>query len=677
MKRLSALFLLTASALISAAANAFAAEDEFFLDTPGPSFIYDGKLFAPSGFTQNVAAEEKTEQFDAKTTHFVAKDGKLQMTVVCRRYKNYPVLEYSVRLTNLSKTEPTEIVENFQSLDFDFPVNQLNEKITLNNLIGSVCAPIDFTPQTFRLKAGEQHAFTTPSGRSSGNQMPFIEMNFDESVKPDSGILFAVGWTGSWAAYFRNSGQYVNVCVGMDRSRFKLLPGETILQPSMTLFFRNGAGRREFKTTVHRFMVEFKSPRDADGNVIPPIMAVTAGGGNKTPQMMLDVLNYVLDNQMPFDTYWVDAGWYGAPHEDEHFSNCGSAWARYVGDWKINTTTHPTGTLLPIADAVHKAGMKFLLWFEPERMEDGAPILEKHPEFRHKNLLDYGNPEALAWIQKTVYGIIDLHDINVYRQDFNMDPRRIWIEMDAADPDRVGIGEARHITGVYQFLDQMRERFPGILQENCSSGGRRLDIEMTSRAHAYCRSDYFIGPKPGDTAFVLGQNATLNTTPYLPFQGGESNCVPIGDDYGMMSVVSSGTVFTPTDLDGAIVKRPFTAEETAWLKKVYDIAARMNRLYLGDFYPLTDETTADNDVWCAWQVDKPDENAGFALAFRRADAPTESQTFKLGNIDANARYEVEFFDGSKKIIDGRELADWEVKLPPRSFLLVFYKKLTE
>ena len=57
----------------------------------------------------------------------------------------------------------------------------------------------------------------------------------------------------------------------------------------------------------------------------------------------------------------------------------------------------------------------------------------------------------------------------------------------------------------------MRDEFPGLLQENCASGGRRLDMEMISRAHSYCRSDYFIGLKEGDTAFILGQNATHNT----------------------------------------------------------------------------------------------------------------------------------------------------------------------
>lgn len=61
---------------------------------------------------------------------------------------------------------------------------------------------------------------------------------------------------------------------------------------------------------------------------------------------------------------------------------------------------------------------------------------------------------------------------------------------------RVGIAEAKHTTGMHQFLDDMRARFPDILQENCSSGGRRIDIQMTARARTYCRSDYYTGRKP-------------------------------------------------------------------------------------------------------------------------------------------------------------------------------------
>jgi hypothetical protein len=154
-------------------------------------------------------------------------------------------------------------------------------------------------------------------------------------------------------------------------------------------------------------------------------------------------------------------------------------------------------------------------------MTDTAPILQTHPEYRHGHLVDFGNPEALQWMQQIIYGIIEKHKIDVYRQDFNMDPGPVWRDIDPAD--RIGIAEAKHIAGMYKFLDDMRVRFPGILQENCSSGGRRIDMEMIARAHTYCRSDYYIGPKPADTAFILGQNVTLNLIPYLPFQGCEFN----------------------------------------------------------------------------------------------------------------------------------------------------------
>jgi len=70
--------------------------------------------------------------------------------------------------------------------------------------------------------------------------------------------------------------------------------------------------------------------------------------------MMADILQYCVDNKMPFDTYWVDAGWYGAAR-DELYSNCGPNWWKYVGDWRVNTTTHPTATCCH-CQRVHKAG---------------------------------------------------------------------------------------------------------------------------------------------------------------------------------------------------------------------------------------------------------------------------------------------------------------------------------
>ena len=641
------------------------------LNASWPAFDYDGKPAQADGSCSKATvagSQIETAGYAAQTRTMTAVDGRLQVRLDGKSYKGFPVEEYAVLVTNLSKTEPTGIVANFRSLKICLDKEQSDKPIVLNVLRGSTCKATDFIPEAFPIEAGKEKILTTTCGRSSNDFIPFLELSLDDQ----NGYLFAVGWTGSWKARFANTGQAVDVEIGMERTNFRLLPGETTRQPSVLVLARKNQTRREFKTLVHRFMLENKVPRDSKGQVIPPILAVASGGGNKTPKMMADILRYCLDNQLPFDTYWVDAGWYGAPHEDELYSNCGPNWWKYVGDWRVNTTTHPTGDLLPIANAVHQAGMKFLLWFEPERMTDSAPILQAHPEYRHGQLVDYSNPDALRWIQDTVYGIIAKHKIDVYRQDFNMDPGPVWRGMDAAD--RVGIAEAKHIAGMYQFLDDMRARFPDILQENCSSGGRRIDIEMISRAHTYCRSDYYIGRKPGDTAFILGQNATLNLLPYLPFQGCEFNCVPVGDDYAAFSIISSGTVITPSDFDGGILRRKITDQETAWFKKVFAVAIRMRPFYLGDFYQLTDETAAGDDVWCAWQGDRPDLNAGFAIFFRRGAAAEESRTFQLRGIESGAEYQIDCYDGAKKTVQSSALRGWTVKLDPRSFQLVFYRK---
>lgn len=633
---------------------------------PPVSLEYDGKKADWNEWKFQIETLSSTEDGSAWLKTWTAPDQKLQILLIGKSYQKFPITEYTVCLKNLSDCESTGIVRDFQSLDRSVPVDG---EVELRALLGSHCRVEDFSPVREILSAGKNRVFATPSGRSSNEYAPFLELNADER----NGWFWAVGWTGGWKTEFHHLGQNVQVKMGMNRTHFHLLPSETIRQPGVLVGERKNLSRREFQTLLHRFMLDYKVPRDADGKIIPPILAVASGGGNKTPQMMLDILKYVLENQLPLDTYWVDAGWYGAPHEDELYSNCGPNWSRYVGDWRVNTTTHPSGTLLPIANAVHEAGMNFLLWFEPERVQE-APIRTEHPEYCHKNLLDLSNPEALRWIQETVYGMIEKHAIDVYRQDFNLDPGGIWAEIDSQNPERVGIAEAKHIAGLYVFLDEMRRRFPNILQENCASGGRRIDLEMISRAHTYCRSDYFIGQKPNDTAFILGQNMTRNTLAFLPFQGCEFNCVPVGDDYGAWSIISSGVVITPSDFDGGILRRTFSEEETRWFQKTFGLAARLKPYWSGDFYPLTEETPATNDVWCGWQLDDPGTHSGFAIVFRRGNAPEETQIFSLENIDSEAVYEVESFDGVKKTLTGKELQSWKVALPQRAFELILYRK---
>ena len=663
MKRLST-FLLATFATTLFLSNLLLS-NAFGLD-PTISLKYSGADVAMKA-TSNANADGSTDW------QFVAPDGKLAVCVNVKKEGDYPAWRMTTRVKNLSSTEETGVVQDLSVFSPSIALPSQDASATIDAMVGSLCCPRDFEPLVYTLKPGEEQMLSTPSGRSSSEVSPFIEANVDEST----GYLFGIGWTGCWRAKFANQGGKLGVEIGMLRCGFKLKPNESLLQPSVLFFERKNMTRRQFKTLVHAYTRDFNSPRDKDGNLRRPFIALTAGGGNKTPEMMRDVLNYGLKANIPFNTYWVDAGWYGAPHEDEHYSNCGPNWYRFVGDWRINTTTHPTGDLLPIANALHENGKRFLLWFEPERIHPETPTAKLAPFDKQHGMCYYGDPESFAWIENAIFSIIEKHHIDVYRQDFNMEPTGCWaaIENDEG-ADRVGVAEAKHIEGLYRFLDDMRAKFPWIEQENCAGGGRRIDLEMVKRACSYCRSDYYIGPKEGDTAFNLGQNMTLNLTPYILCQGGETNCVNIGDDYGFMSVISSGTVFTPTDYDGGIVRKPFTAEQTAWFQKMFGWADRLKDYYLGDFYQLTDPTYAVDDCWCAWSCDLPEQKAGFAIAFRRAQAEEATMTFELPAIDPNAKYEVEYFDGAKKVVYGKDLATLKVELlEKRSFFLIIYKQI--
>ena len=78
--------------------------------------------------------------------------------------------------------------------------------------------------------------------------------------------------------------------------------------------------------------------------------------------------------------------------------------------------------------------------------------------------------------------------------------------------------------------------------------------------------------------------------------------------------------------------------------------------YLGEFYPLTPYSLG-NDVWLAWQYDRPEAGSGVVQAFRRPENGDNTKTFKLHGLDPKAKYELENFDGGKETRTGRELLE--------------------
>lgn len=624
------------------------------------SFSYEGETFAPEKWSPTVTSGG---------TVYTSPDGKLRLILTVVSYPDFPVTEFRPVLECVGDS-PTGIVDDFRSLTFSRGSGK--EGVLVRRTTGSATKYSDFSRHDVRLvprhECDRLH-MSTSEGRSSA-WLPYFGLDFSAT----EGLEIAIGWTGTWSVDMV-CGEEFSLDAGIgEATHFRMLPGERFQMPYAVVYHRSGKTVDEGLAEFRRFVITHKSPRDIDGQVMKPILPLTASGGNKTDGNMLKILDAATSAfDIPFDTFWVDAGWYGIPEEVPQDTNCGPFWYRNAGNWRPNTVIHPDGNLKRISDAAHAKGMKFLLWFEPERATSRAPIVKEHPEWFLKDkddpsedryLLNLGEEAAREWAFGEVSRNIEESGVDIYRQDFNMNPLPAWQGNDA--PDRQGVSEIKHINGLYAFWDALHERFPGLQFENCASGGTRMDIEMMSRAHSYCRDDAQMWASCDN----LTQNITLNSTSYIPFTGGETFTVPVFDDYAFMSRLGATTVFTPSDFDGMFLDREPTREELDWFGRMFAAADRIRGYYTGDFYRLSDDRP---DGFCGYQL--ASEDGGFFMVFRREDCPADQFHLKLSGIDPDAKYIVEEFGGKVRRIDGRSLASRILSFSePRTYKLVFYRK---
>ncbi|HQK23581.1 MAG TPA: alpha-galactosidase, partial [Candidatus Latescibacteria bacterium] len=254
-------------------------------------------------------------------------------------------------------------------------------------------------------------------------------------------------------------------------------------------------------------------------------------------------------------------------------------------------------------------------------------------------LFDLGNREARAGLVDIISSVITEGGITVYRQDFNMDPEPFWNSMDT--PERVGMAEIRHIEGLYAFWDELMDRHPGLLIDNCSSGGRRIDLETISRSIPLWRSDYQCYPD-FDPIGMQGQTHGLSL--WVPLSAG---CCDRPDTYAFRSTLIPGatlttTVARPDEPEG--YRTPWDAFPVEWLQTMAKQYQELKPYALGDFYPLISFSLAD-DVWAVWQFHRADLESGVILAFRRQNSPYPEVRVPLKGVLPNARYRIQSYDG--------------------------------
>ncbi len=462
----------------------------------------------------------------------------------------------------------------------------------------------------------------------------------------DQGVILALGWSGQWELNMhRNQTEGdADRCFrfegGMPGIHLRLHPGERIRSPRILMLPWKG-DRIDAHNQFRRLMLKYHAPQDAGRPAMPPV-AMASWGTRESEH--LHYLAAAKKAQAAVDTYWIDAGWYGPPgtHCDDPLQN---DWYFYGGYTEHDPTRYPNG-LKPISDAAHALGMRFLLWFDPERAMQDSPDTLKHPDYflgekttGKTLLLDLGNPEARAWMTEAISAKIQEYGIDILRVDYNIDPLSYWNAKDTEE--RRGISQIRGVEGFYAMWDELLARHPRLLIDNCASGGRRLDFEALTRSYALFRSDYLcyadndpigVQVQTGGLAFFVPVSAT--------------NAGDVADLYRFRSTLSQGITID----QGSVLK---AAEDPAYremLTKCLDELARVRDLFNGDYYPFTGVTIARTD-WFAYQMNRPDLGRAVVISIRRDECPFETAVYPLRGLCAEARYTVE--DADSGIVEER------------------------
>ena len=217
-----------------------------------------------------------------------------------------------------------------------------------------------------------------------------------------------------------------------------------------------------------------------------------------------------------------------------------------------------------------------------------------------------------------------------------------------------------------------RFRHPGLLIDDCSSGGRRIDVETLSRSFPLWRSDnsgqgqpaYLQSTTAGITQFApVSSGAVFGTDPYLWRSAGVvGKTISWGEAY-WREVLSNGQNITR--LKQAVA-------ETQAIRAV---------ALSGDFYPLTATFGSDAD-WAAYQIDVPGgQGEGFAFYFRNQGCAAEpSMPAQLQALEPGASYVVTRYsgyvpDGPTVTMTAAELAATPVTLPLAASMLLKYTRM--
>ena len=566
------------------------------------------------------------DKHEAETLIITLKDkfSELRFDLFYTIYQDRPVIVRSTRIRNAGKEVVN--VEKIASMQMDF-VDRDFDMITLPGAHAH-------ERRVERSKVNQGiHVCSSIRGTSSHQMNPFVALvDRDTNEFVGDAYGFALVYSGNHKFEVeKDPYAQTRIAVGINDYNFTWkLKSQASFQTPEVLMVYSDQGLNKMSQAFHS-IIHDRIMRSKYKDQVRPIVV------NNWEATYFDFdedkLKPIVDKakELGIEMFVLDDGWFG--HRDDDNSS--------LGDWQVFKKKFPHG-LDHFADYVHKEGLKFGLWFEPEMISIDSDLYQKHPDYlmhvpgrtpspaRNQYLLDLGRAEVRNNIFAQMKRILDSGKIDYIKWDMNRHLSDIY----QADlpADEQGEVYHRYVLGLYDLLEKIVDRYPDLLIEGCSGGGGRFDAGM-----AYYNPQIWAS----DDSDAIDR---------LSIQYGTSLVYP-------QSMMTSHVSVSPNEQNGRIT--PFktrgivamwgdlgyeldltklsVTDQKAVAKQVAEYKKIRKVTQFGKFYRLKSAQTSNQ---CAWETVSPDKNEVILSTVKvMASAQPYFTKTKLVGLDPNKQYE--------------------------------------
>ena len=282
---------------------------------------------------------------------------------------------------------------------------------------------------------------------------------------------FNLVYSGNHQEEIQKSGGCLRILSGLCEEDFaySLEPGESFTAP-LAVFTYSPNGRNGMAKNFHSFVNACLLPLSHQNLPRPIVYNNWEGTYFKFDEAKLHSLARQAQ-KLGAELFVLDDGWFGKRNDDKSS----------LGDWFTNEEKLPHG-IKGLGEYLHKRGMLFGLWFEPEAVSPDSDLYRAHPDWaiscpqrepslcRNQLVLDLTKSEVTDYLFERISHFVEEGKLDFIKWDYN----RVFSDVHKNQ----GVYAHRYILSLYSLLKRLRKSFPSLWMENCASGGARNDLGM-------------------------------------------------------------------------------------------------------------------------------------------------------------------------------------------------------